>query len=344
MKLAKFFCATLILIFATALSGCGDSSLSLDNSVRKSVAVCFPNLTPSWERNGEAMRKLLEEEGFTVDIQYSGKAEEQAEQVKNALAKKPGCLVLGALGTDEYYIDVLADAKKYNVPVIAFDRAILSSDAVSYYASFDNAAIGEGMGEYLETALNLKSGAGPYNIELFAGGQDDGNAHVFFNRTMEILEPYFKSGQLICRSGQRTFEQVYVADWVSENARPRIKELLSKYYTDAPLNVVLSPNDDIAGVILSEISAAGKPAPVISGLDGDPAAYQRIREGTQTFTIAKDANVLTAKCVRMIKAVVEGTQPDINDVTTYKNGDRVIPAYLCTPQIVDKTNVDIVAK
>lgn len=344
MKLAKIFCATLLLILAAAVSGCGSSSISLDNSVKKSVAVCFPNLTPSWERNGAAMQKLLEEEGFTVDIQYSGVADEQAQQVKNAVAKKPGCLVLGALGTDDYYIDVLEDAKKNNIPVIAFDRVILSSDAVSYYASFDNAAIGEGMGEYLEAFLNLKSGAGPYNIELFAGGQDDGNAHVFFEKTMQILEPYFRSGQLVCRSGQNTFEQVYVADWVSENARPRIKELLSKYYTDAPLQVVLSPNDDIAGVILSEIRAAGKPAPVISGLDGDPAAYQRIREGTQTFTIAKDANVLTAKCVRMIKAVVEGTQPDINDVTTYKNGDRVIPAYLCTPEIVDKTNVDIVAK
>ena len=344
MKLAKIFCAIMLLVLAAAVGGCGSSSLSLDNSVTKSVAVCFPNLTPSWERNGAAMQKLLEEEGFTVDIYYTGKADEQAQQFKTAVAKKPGCIVIGALGTDDYYIDALAEAKKLNVPVIAFDRVITSSDAVSYYASFDNGAIGEGMGEYLESALNLKSGAGPYNIELFAGGQDDNNAHVFFAKTMAILEPYFRSGQLVCRSGQTTFEQVYVADWVSENARPRIKQLLSQYYTDAPLNVVLSPNDDIAGVILSEVSAVGKPAPVISGLDGDPAAYQRIREGTQTFTIAKDADVLTAKCVRMIKAVVEGTQPDINDVTTYKNGDRVIPAYLCTPQIVDRTNVDIVAK
>ena len=343
MKLAKIFCATMILILAAALSGCGGTSIG-SSDVRKSVAVCFPNLTPSWERNGAAMQKLLEEEGFTVDIYYTGTAEEQAQQVKEALAKKPGCLVIGALGTDDYYVGVLEDAIKYHVPVIAFDRAITSSEAISYYASFDNGAIGDGMGEYLESALSLPSGAGPYTIELFAGGQDDNNAHVFFQRTMAILEPYFRSGQLVCRSGQTNFEQVYVADWVSENARPRIKQLLSQYYTDAPLNVVLSPNDDIAGVILSEVSAAGKPAPVISGLDGDPAAYQRIREGKQTFTIAKDANVLTAKCVRMIKAVVEGTQPDINDVTSYKNGDRVIPAYLCTPQIVDKTNVDIVAK
>ena len=42
----------------------------------------------------------------------------------------------------------------------------------------------------------------------------------------------------------------------------------------------------------------------------------------------------------MIKAVVEGTQPDINDVANCNNGVKNVPAYLCTPQIVDKTNVD----
>ncbi len=91
--------------------------------------------------------------------------------------------------------------------------------------------------------------------------------------------------------------------------------------------------------MIDELQKAGKPTVLISGLDGDPAAYQRIKAGTQTFTINKDPDVLTEKCVRMIKAVVEGTQPDINDVTTYNNGVITVPAYLCTPQIIDKTNV-----
>ena len=120
-------------------------------------------------------------------------------------------------------------------------------------------------------------------------------------------------------------------------------QLLNRYYTSETLNVVLSPNDDIAGVILDEMEKAGKSYPVISGLDGDPAAFERIRQGKQTFTISKDPDVLTAKCVRMIKAVVEGTQPDINDVTNYNNGVKIVPAYLCTPMIIDKTNVNSLA-
>ena len=237
------------------------------------------------------------------------------------------------------FADVLTKAKEYNIPVIAFDRIIMGTDAVSYYASFDNDAIGEGMGLYIEAALNLKSGAGPFNIELFAGGPSDNNAHIFFDQTMKILSPYFQSGQLVCQSGQRDFNSCAVADWNSANARPRIQKILAQNYADKTLNVVLSPNDDIAGVIIEELQKAGKPPVLISGLDGDPAAYERIKSGLQTFTINKDPDVLTEKCVRMIKAVVEGTQPDINDVSTYNNGVITVPAYLCTPQIIDKTNV-----
>ena len=341
MKLAKIFCATLMLILAVAVSGCGGSSSA--DTTTKNVAVCFPNTTDSWQRNGDSLTALLQDEGFVVDVQFSDTIEKQKQQVKDALAKKPGCIVIAAIDSSAF-VDVLEDAKKYNVPVISVERMLLNTDAVNYHAGFDGAAVGEGMGEYIEAALNLKSGAGPYNIEFFAGSPTDSGANVYFSNAMKILEPYLRSGQLVCRSGQTSFDQVAVAEWNSANARPRIREIFNKYYIDATLNAVLSPNDDIAGVLLEEFKAAGKPLPLISGLDGDPAALERIKAGQQTFTIAKPPEVLAAKCVRMIKSVVEGTQPDINDVTSSDNGVLVVPSYLCTPQIVDSTNVDIYLK
>lgn len=336
MKTFKILSAALILIFSSIVGGCiGEDS---SNSGDKSVAVCFPNTTPSWQRNGDSLKKLLEEEGFTVNIQFAGDINQQKTQVAEVIESNPKCIVIGAIDSAAF-ADTLQAAKENNIPVIAFDRIIMGTDAVSYYASFDNDAIGEGMGLYIEAALNLKGGGGPYNIELFAGGPSDNNAHIFFDQTMKILEPYFRSGQLVCQSGQKDFNSCAVADWNSANARPRIQKILAQNYADKTLQVVLSPNDDIAGVIIDEIQKAGKPPVLISGLDGDPAAYQRIKAGSQTFTISKDPDVLTAKCVRMIKAVVEGTQPDINDVSTYNNGVITVPAYLCTPQIIDKTNV-----
>ncbi|MBR1581010.1 MAG: sugar-binding protein [Selenomonadaceae bacterium] len=331
----KQICISAMLLMMLTLVGCGGA----DDDEKKVVAVSFPNTTGSWQRNGDSIKRFLEDDNFVVDLQFAGSPAEQSSQIANLIEEKPQCIVIGALDSAGL-ANVLKGAKENDIPIIAFDRIILGTDAVSYYASYDNEAIGEAMGMYFEAALNLKNGGGPYNIELFAGAPSDNNAHLFFKKTMEILEPYFRSGQLVCRSNQRDFNSVAVADWNSSNARTRIKNILDTYYTGGtPLHAVLSPNDDIAGVILEEMKARGMAPPMISGLDADPAAIERIKAGQQTFTVGKDPDHLTAKCVRMIKAVVEGIQPDINDVKTYDNGVKVLPAYLCTPMIIDKTNV-----
>ena len=336
MRNLKFLFAVFLLMLTVTLTGCGSNESTGD----KNVAICFPNTTPSWQRNAAALQEQLQDAGFTVDVKNSATIAEQQQQIKDALQNKPKCMVIGAIDSAAL-VDVLEDAKKYEVPIIAFDRIILNTDAVSYYASFDNDAIGEAQALYFEAAMNLRNGGGPYNIEFFAGGAADNNAHIFFKTVMDMLDPYIKKGQLVCRSGQTDFNTVAVKDWQAENARPRIREILNKYYGGGEtLHAILAPNDEIAGVILDEIQKAGRPAPLISGLDGDPKAIERIKNGQQTFTIAKDPDVLTAKCFRMVKAVVEGTQPDINDVKNYNNGVKIVPAYLCTPQIVDKTNVN----
>ncbi|MBR5913922.1 MAG: sugar-binding protein [Selenomonadaceae bacterium] len=333
MDKVKFLLVAVLMTVTAIMTGCGTST-----SGNKNVAVCFPNTTPSWERNGSALIKYLEDDGFIVDMKISSTSEEQVAQVGEALKNKPKCIVIGAIDSSAF-AEVLEDAKTYNVPVIAFDRIIFGTDAVTYYASYDNDAVGEAQALYFETVLNLRKGGGPYNIEFFAGGTTDNNSHIFLKNIMRIFDPYLKNGQLICRSGQTAFDAVTVKDWYAENARPRIKELLNKYYNDETLHVVISPNDEIAGVILEEFKRAGKPAPLICGLDADPIALDRIRNGQQTFTVAKDPAVLTLKCFRMVKAVVEGTVPDINDVKTYDNGVKIVPAYLCTPQIIDKSNI-----
>ena len=45
----------------------------------------------------------------------------------------------------------------------------MQSEHVDYYATFDNFKVGVLQGTYIEEALGLKDGKGPYNIELFAG-------------------------------------------------------------------------------------------------------------------------------------------------------------------------------
>ena len=81
--------------------------------------------------------------------------------------------------------------------------------------------------------------------------------------------------------------------------------------------------------------------PLMTGQDADSKALEAIKEGQQAITIYKSPELLVEKAVRMVKAIVEGTSPDINDVKSYNNGVITVPAYLCTPLIIDKDNLNV---
>src|SRR5699024_11382913 len=94
----------------------------------------------------------------------------------------------------EALTEVLEQAENTGIPVIAYDRLIMNSDHVSYYATFDNFEVGVLQGKYIEEALELENEDGPFNIELFAGSPDDNNAYFFWDGAMSVLQPYIDEG------------------------------------------------------------------------------------------------------------------------------------------------------
>ena len=140
-----------------------------------------------WNQDGENMKKSLEEAGYEVDLQYaSNEVATQVSQVENMISN--GCDILVIASIDGSSLgEPLSQAKEAGIPVIAYDRLLMESDAVSYYATFDNYMVGQKQGEYIEEALNLKEEKGPFNIELVAGAPDDNNAKFFFSGAMDVL-------------------------------------------------------------------------------------------------------------------------------------------------------------
>lgn len=70
----------------------------------------------------------------------------------------------------------------------------MNSDAVTYYATFDNYMVGTKQGEYIRDQLDLDNAAGPFNIELVTGDPGDNNARFFFGGAMDVLQPYIDAG------------------------------------------------------------------------------------------------------------------------------------------------------
>ena len=122
------------------------------------------------------MKEKLEAAGYTVDLQYaSNDIATQVSQIENMINSGCKVVVIASIDGDSLGT-VLEQAKEKKIPVIAYDRLIMNSDAVSYYATFDNYMVGTKQGEYIRDALDLENAAGPFNIELVTGDPGDNNA------------------------------------------------------------------------------------------------------------------------------------------------------------------------
>lgn len=319
----------------------GDTSKETPKQANK-IGVAMPTKDlQRWNQDGSNMKSELEAAGYVVDLQYANNdISTQVSQLENMITNGCEALVVasidgGALGT------VLAKAKDADIPVIAYDRLIMNTDAVSYYATFDNYMVGTIQGNYIVDALDLDTAAGPFNIELFTGSPDDNNARFFFGGAMDVLTPYIDQGKLLVTSGQKKFEEVATLNWSTEEAQKRMENLLTAYYSNGtPLNAVLSSNDSCAIGISNALQASykGDSFPILTGQDCDITAMKNILNDKQSMSIFKDTRTLASKVVEMVNAIMTDTEVPVNDTKTYDNGTGIIPTFLCEPVFADKTN------
>lgn len=295
-----------------------------------------------WNQDGENMKAQLEEKGYTVDLQYAGnEVQTQVSQIENMISNGDQLLVIASIEGDSLGT-VLAQAKEAGIQVIAYDRLIMNTDAVSYYATFDNYLVGKTQGEYIVEALDLENQDGPFNLEMVTGDPGDNNVNFFFSGAMDVLQPYIDAGKLVVPSGQMTKDEVATAGWDTATAQSRFENILSSYYADGTnLDAVLASNDSTALGVVNALAAnyTGE-YPVITGQDCDIANVPHIVDGTQAMSVFKDTRTLASKVVEMVDAIMTGSEAPVNDTETYDNGTGVIPSYLCEPVAVTVDNYE----
>ena len=293
-----------------------------------------------WNQDGENMKESLEEFGYEVDLQYaSNDPATQVSQIENMINNGCQVLVIASIDGDSLGT-VLAQAKEKNIPVIAYDRLIMNSDAVTYYATFDNYLVGQKQGEYIVEQLDLDNQDGPFNLEIVTGDPGDNNVNFFYGGAMDVLQPYIDAGKLVVPSGQIAKEKVATENWATEKAQARFETILSSNYADGTqLDVVLASNDSTALGVANALAANyhGK-YPILTGQDCDIASVKNIIDGKQSMSIFKDTRDLAAKVVEMVDAIMKGKEAPVNDTKTYDNGTGIIPSYLCEPVFADINN------
>jgi putative multiple sugar transport system substrate-binding protein len=293
-----------------------------------------------WNQDGANMEEQLKAAGYEVDLQYaSNDIATQVSQIENMISSGAQVLVIASIDGDSLGT-VLAQAKEAGISVIAYDRLIMNSDAVSYYATFDNYMVGTKQGEYIKEQLDLDNAEGPFNLEIFTGDPGDNNARFFYGGAIDVLKPYIDSGKLVVKSGQVDFDNVATANWSTENAQSRMDAIISANYADGTkLDAVLCSNDSTALGVTNSLEAnyTGE-WPIITGQDCDVANVKNMIAGKQSMSIFKDTRDLAAKTVEMVDAIMKGSEAPVNDTKTYDNGTGIIPSYLCEPVFADVNN------
>ncbi len=364
MKKNLFVLFGVLLIASLALSACGSSATpavveeapaeeaameeapaeEAAPAEAKLVGISMPTKTSTrWISDGESMVKVFEEMGYETDLQFADDdIPNQLNQIENMVTKGADVLVIAAIDGSTL-TDVLQQAHDAGVLVVAYDRLLVNSENVDYYATFDNFGVGVIMGTQIETGLDLKNAEGPFNIELFGGSPDDTNAYYFYDGAMSILQPYIDSGKLVVQSGQMGMDKVSTLRWDGIVAQARMDNLLSAFYTDKRVDAVLSPYDGLSIGILSSLKGVGygtegQPMPVVTGQDAEVASVKSIIAGEQTYTVFKDTRELAKQAAAMVDAALKGEEVPINNTETYDNGVKIVPSYLLIPFSVDVTN------
>jgi putative multiple sugar transport system substrate-binding protein len=318
------------------------------------VGVAMPTKSSQrWIQDGDNVKAQLEKLGYRVNLQYGEDVvENQVAQIENMITAGVKVLVIASID-GESLTSVLSKAHDAKIPVIAYDRLIRNSPYVDYYVSFDNYKVGQQMGDILVKGLNLPAAtaAAPKYIELFGGSPDDNNAYFFYNGALDVLKPYIDGRTLIIGSNQQGMNTVGTLRWDGATAQSRMDNLLSAHYTSRKIDGVLSPYDGISLGILSSLKgvgygSGGNPMPIVGGQDAELPSVKSILAGEQYATIFKDTRLLAEEAVKMVQALLEGKQAEVNNTTDYENGSTgangrayIVPSMLLQSTAIYQDNI-----
>lgn len=249
----------------------------------------------------------------------------QRAQAEAALTNGARVLVLDPV--DSNAAAAIADlAQSKNVPIIAYDRLINGSAAVSYYISFDNEQVGKLQGQSLLQAVQGKRNP---TIVMINGAPTDSNATLFKKGAHSVLD------------GQVHLAKEYdTPDWSPDQAQVRMQQALTGL--GKQVDGVYAANDGMAAGAIAAMKIAGlHPLPPVTGQDAELGAIQRILIGEQYMTVYKRFQTEAQTAAQLAYDLVTGTPVPQGWVTgAVNNGTVDVPAILLAPEIVTRTNVE----
>src|SRR5690606_19167026 len=175
-------------VAAVSVAGCsaGEESSSLTGF----TGISMPTQTSDrWVIEAGFLEQQLQEAGYETILEYADDdIEKQINQIEGMIHRGVEFLIIGAIDNRSLG-ETLAEAKNKGVTIISYDRLILETPDVDYYASFDNYEVGVLQAKHILNRLGVEEEGveGPFNVELFSGSLDDSNSQYFFQGGLDTL-------------------------------------------------------------------------------------------------------------------------------------------------------------
>ena len=319
-----------------------DNTVADEPTLGKAVGVLLPNDTQiQWQEDGKKLAEGLKELGFEAQIAYGqDDAFKQAEQMEEMVKAGVACLIVAAVDSLAL-TGVLEQAKSAGIGVIAYDRLLMNTDAVSCYIGYDDLQSGVTMAEQIVKAMQLEIAQAEeksYTIEFFMGSPENNSAVLQHQGVMQVLQPYLDSGVLVCKTGRTAFEDVCTQDGLGERAKADCQKYLAETYSEENLDIVCAASDALAGGCIAALEEAGcKDWPFITGQDGALEGAQRVASGKQTLTLYKNRNTMIFQCLTVAEQLLTGELLQSDGVSCH-NGEKEVPAWLTQTVLITGEN------
>lgn len=339
---------TALLVALLVLTGCSSSPSgdSID------VGIVLPTRDePRWLQDEARFKSLLEEKNYTVDILFSqGNSETELSNVETLISRGIKVLIITA-HDGAAAAAAVQKAKDEGIMVIAYDRLITDTDAIDYYVTFDSIAVGEAQAKYLVD--NAQGNDNP--LYLYAGGDFDNNAFLFFEGAWNVLQPKIADGTFVIKNSDKALEYASKATLTRNEMADIIGQITTAWDFNTAKNLaedhltglgvadkgdvyILAPNDGTARAIADAFAEDSDVSSyLITGQDAEIASVQYIIDGKQSMTVFKDVRTLANDAIDMAVALLNDETPTTTG--SYNNGRIDVPAKQTDVVVVNGDNV-----